>query len=316
MKANKQWLDAPWLWIDQLCIDQSSIDEKNHQVAQMGAIFSEAIEVLVWLGKGTDGTEEAVRTAAYSVQEYKRVDCTMSELQAFQKIVANRYWSRLWIIQEFVLARTVVIMSGSEQVSGAHFRELARDVAHWDKSPAIARIWPFMAARRRLTAAYMLQRDQMGKDLFANRPSAPELQYTWQDVIRLVKKAECKYVRDRIYGMLSMVRHQVRIDVDYAASLEQIRKKIIEKEFVACFDRVISPDAWEEIRDEDFERFQQDLDSALKLNDGGVSAADFPRTLKSQKQNRPSINRLAILPERLLRMVWLQRESRLIGLGS
>jgi hypothetical protein len=32
--------------------------------------------------------------------------------------------------------------------------------------------------------------------------------------MKLAKKAECRDVRDRVYGMLSMVRHQVRINVD------------------------------------------------------------------------------------------------------
>jgi hypothetical protein len=199
-EAEKQWSSERWLWIDQLCINQSSIDEKNHQVAQMGVIFSKAIEVLVWLGTGVDGTEKAVRVARISAQRAEEEDRTMSDLQAFQKIVSNQYWSRLWIIQEFVLVRTVIIMSGSEYVIGAHFRELARDVARSDSSLGIARIWPFMTARRRLTAAYMQRRT--AKSFYG-----PELQYTWQDVMKLAKKAECKDVRDRVYGMLSMVRH-------------------------------------------------------------------------------------------------------------
>jgi hypothetical protein len=267
MTAEEQWATEPWLWIDQLCIDQSSIEEKNHQVAQMGAIFSKAIEVLVWLGKGIDGTEEAVKVAAYSAQGFQGAYRMMSALQAFQKIASNQYWSRLWIIQEFVLARSVVIMSGSKQVSGADFRELARDVAQLDNSLAIARIWPFMTARRRLTMAYMLKRMAGGLCTFYG----PELQYTWQDVMKLAKKAECRDVRDRVYGMLSIVRHQVRINVDYTASARQIREKIIEREFVACFDRAFSQDALEEVGDEDFERFLDELDSALELNDAGVT---------------------------------------------
>jgi hypothetical protein len=37
--------------IDALCIDQLSINERNHQVAQMGAIFRGATLVRIWLGK-------------------------------------------------------------------------------------------------------------------------------------------------------------------------------------------------------------------------------------------------------------------------
>jgi hypothetical protein len=180
-----QWARNPWLWIDQLCIDQSSVSEKNHQVALMGVIYSDALQVLVWLGKGTDGTEKAVRFAVDCANvrvsfrsKYGRLNLQAYEkpqLRAFQKIVSNQYWTRLWIIQEFVLARTVVLMSGAGKLSGTDFRELARDVAQLDESPAIARIWPFMTARRRITAAH----SPWDRDL---------PRYTWQDLMRLSKK--------------------------------------------------------------------------------------------------------------------------------
>jgi len=41
---------ARTFWIDALCIDQDSIHEKNHQVAQMGSIYAKSIEVISWLG--------------------------------------------------------------------------------------------------------------------------------------------------------------------------------------------------------------------------------------------------------------------------
>jgi hypothetical protein len=41
------------LWIDAICIDQSQVEERNHQVAMMGKIYSRAYEVLVWLGRST-----------------------------------------------------------------------------------------------------------------------------------------------------------------------------------------------------------------------------------------------------------------------
>ncbi|KIY02081.1 uncharacterized protein Z520_02219 [Fonsecaea multimorphosa CBS 102226] len=38
------------IWIDALCIDQGSIEERNHQVQRMGIIYKHARRVLVWLG--------------------------------------------------------------------------------------------------------------------------------------------------------------------------------------------------------------------------------------------------------------------------
>ena len=37
------------LWIDALCINQTSIAEKNHQVALMGEIYTRTSKVIVWL---------------------------------------------------------------------------------------------------------------------------------------------------------------------------------------------------------------------------------------------------------------------------
>ncbi|KAF2427856.1 HET-domain-containing protein, partial [Tothia fuscella] len=37
------------LWIDQLCIDQSNVQERNHQVKSMGSIYKQAEKVLVFL---------------------------------------------------------------------------------------------------------------------------------------------------------------------------------------------------------------------------------------------------------------------------
>lgn len=43
-----------WIWIDALCIDQSNIQERNHQVQMMGRIYADASLVIAWLGPGGD----------------------------------------------------------------------------------------------------------------------------------------------------------------------------------------------------------------------------------------------------------------------
>jgi hypothetical protein len=55
-KADFVW----YLWIDALCIDQSTVRERNHQVALMGKMYSQAREVLVWLGQVPVGVEQAL----------------------------------------------------------------------------------------------------------------------------------------------------------------------------------------------------------------------------------------------------------------
>lgn len=47
-------------WADALCIDQSNVPERNHQVAAMAEIFQSAQNVVVWLGPSTSSVSRAV----------------------------------------------------------------------------------------------------------------------------------------------------------------------------------------------------------------------------------------------------------------
>jgi len=49
------------LWIDSICIDQSSIEERNQQVPLMGKLYSTARAVVIWLGESSDKVEAAMR---------------------------------------------------------------------------------------------------------------------------------------------------------------------------------------------------------------------------------------------------------------
>jgi hypothetical protein len=45
------------IWIDQVCINQTSIAERNEQISRMGEIFAKAELVVAWLGDSTPATD-------------------------------------------------------------------------------------------------------------------------------------------------------------------------------------------------------------------------------------------------------------------
>ncbi|KAH6672196.1 heterokaryon incompatibility, partial [Halenospora varia] len=49
------------LWIDSICVDQSSASEKNHQLKLMDLVYSTARRVLMWLRNGSKNTKRIVR---------------------------------------------------------------------------------------------------------------------------------------------------------------------------------------------------------------------------------------------------------------
>jgi hypothetical protein len=45
------------IWIDQVCINQKSIAERNEQVSRLGEIYAKAELVIAWLGESTPATD-------------------------------------------------------------------------------------------------------------------------------------------------------------------------------------------------------------------------------------------------------------------
>lgn len=55
-----------YIWVDAICIDQSSMEDKQRQIANMGFVYSLAQRVLVWLGDNV--TRDGLLTIKY-IQE-------------------------------------------------------------------------------------------------------------------------------------------------------------------------------------------------------------------------------------------------------
>jgi hypothetical protein len=49
--------DHGYFWIDAICINQNNDEEKSHQVNHMKDIYTNAIAVIVWLGKASKDSD-------------------------------------------------------------------------------------------------------------------------------------------------------------------------------------------------------------------------------------------------------------------
>jgi hypothetical protein len=50
LKTWSSYIHESYIWVDQICIDQETVLERNHQVTMMAEIYHTASEVMVWLG--------------------------------------------------------------------------------------------------------------------------------------------------------------------------------------------------------------------------------------------------------------------------
>ncbi|KAF2200987.1 HET-domain-containing protein, partial [Delitschia confertaspora ATCC 74209] len=96
------------LWIDAICIDQDDAEERKHQVALMGSIYSEAEQVAIWLGPAAWNSDVAVHYLSGSEKTYAKSVSTRSMgtkegiVNAILDICERPYWRRLWIVQEVI----------------------------------------------------------------------------------------------------------------------------------------------------------------------------------------------------------------------
>jgi hypothetical protein len=121
------------LWIDALCIDQDNALERNHQVRQMGAIYSNALQVMVWLGN--DGRTGSILSGLWS-EPFSR----SLEYEAIEYLGQNSYWKRAWITQEVSLARTVLLVGKGAAIDTRYLQhsantELARQCGMRQRDP-------------------------------------------------------------------------------------------------------------------------------------------------------------------------------------
>ncbi|KAK0516796.1 hypothetical protein JMJ35_001399 [Cladonia borealis] len=126
-----QRCETEYLWIDQICIDQSNIKERNHQVKIMGNIYRHAYKVLIWMDADDsvarslndlweDFRKEAKVTSRARLEEFvdsKRKVYLAEGESNIRNRLQNQVWhhpwfSRAWVFQELALSQRAVFVFG------------------------------------------------------------------------------------------------------------------------------------------------------------------------------------------------------------
>ncbi|KAG8162970.1 hypothetical protein KVR01_007448 [Diaporthe batatas] len=108
------------IWVDSICINQADVRERNHQVHMMKHIYSKAASVVVWLGP-ENAASQAAMDLILRYARYARcgltitdsiLDQTEKSLAGLSDIFLWSWWKRIWIVQEVVAARELIIFCG------------------------------------------------------------------------------------------------------------------------------------------------------------------------------------------------------------
>lgn len=204
---NKTEKQFRFYFIDQLCIDQSNMTERNHQVGQMFWIYSQAEQVVAWLGKATHSSREVVECIRGSLAKFygdslnliQKTDDLYSLIEQLGKLT---YWERIWVVPEFIVAKSLCLQWGSETF---HADQLSSKYEWMDNYRGCK--FDDLSRMRQL--------------LLSQRYYQPRLGIVWGDVLLLACGRSCDDPRDRVYGMLGLMMYP-NVKPDYSKSLEAV----------------------------------------------------------------------------------------------
>lgn len=121
------------IWIDAICIDQRNPTEKAHQIAAMPRIYSQAQQVLCWLGAEADRSDVLIDSlpimAEWSRQlgtkiranpgDHGHLSTPLPGEQLWLDMIRfflRPWFHRLWVVQEILMARKLVLICGSKAI--------------------------------------------------------------------------------------------------------------------------------------------------------------------------------------------------------
>ena len=234
------------LWVDALCIDQTSASERSHQVQIMGTIFANAQEVVVWLGEASEHSKFGLETLQYiadgkAFEPYPPWDSQPPEVvQRGLSDILNRPWfHRIWTVQEAALSSGITLLlcdDGSTcrwqadlEVVYLFIRGLkfAAVTANWSEN-GFARAEDLGLPGVDLTGMINLLGQQMQQIMrrglsFGATDPEPDL----LDIAYEVKDKYCTDPRDRLYAILGLglVRgsSDLQVRADYTKTLHEVQ---------------------------------------------------------------------------------------------
>jgi heterokaryon incompatibility protein (HET) len=242
-----------FFWIDCICINQGDVLERNHRVGMMGKIFSLADLVISYLGPESDESIEVM--SIMSRIEYRQpIDLTLTNLGRLEALNRANYWTRIWIVQEVLLAKNIVLGWGYQFVSWAALEYLLYCLRKpWTAptSHGIQNDFTFVIKDTILRTTVNMGSARIGEEsdtipewaklvgqrlwrLESRIPSSLFVQQkspSLESLITHFGRYRCTEVMDKVIGLLGLVNAEIAHLADYSMPLEHFFREVCKYVF-------------------------------------------------------------------------------------
>ncbi|RSM16162.1 hypothetical protein CDV31_004625 [Fusarium ambrosium] len=275
LKVALQYLRRPSeprvLWIDAVCINQNDNQEKLLQIQRMGRIFSSAASVVAWLGESRPDVDQAwsamtqISQALWTARvenahefsdatfatsqlspdylRQKGVDLDAINWAVIWDLCDRPFWSRVWIIQELVLANNFwkdPVKDGCIVGCGSNWMPLTFFIAFQSQFGA-TRVYvqlndPSFAPLRKLRrlldtrgspAAETMFEVVLGLLVGSSDDAKTKTRRSLAHLLRLARGFQATDPRDKLYAFLGIADDPFPIP-DYTLSVENVFKNWVK----------------------------------------------------------------------------------------
>jgi hypothetical protein len=204
------------VWIDAICINQSDLREKAIQVPIMRDIYTNAHQVIIWLGEEAERDQLALEVFDWLSKHFSFLDNILvhqadgltaeqylsqvkekskNRLEHLATLLRRKWFNRTWVLQEVACAQNAVLMCGNKTLP-------------WDIVPSVL--------SRLQDPTFAL--DELGIDISQR---SKESIFAMDNARRCVNGTkslplfhlilatclnECKDPRDKIYGVMGLAK--------------------------------------------------------------------------------------------------------------
>ncbi|KAI2463397.1 heterokaryon incompatibility protein-domain-containing protein [Annulohypoxylon bovei var. microspora] len=225
------------VWVDAICINQTSMPERNQEVRRMGEVYSRARHVIVWLGHGKevddasqvddDRMADKLRGLLNALADARPEDSEAAAmvldrtgdpiyaLQLLHKFFFRPWFTRIWVLQEIALAKTATIVYGDLSVGWDRLMQ-AVDALRRLQLGRHTHLWRLSGAGRadRVQRCWMRARGEN----FQEEHRSP-IHFELVDLLWQTRFYEWTEPRDRLYGILGLMKSDLRgeklLEIDY-----------------------------------------------------------------------------------------------------
>ena len=248
------------LWVDALCIDQSDVPERMHQVQMMGQIYSKCEKMVLYLGDRLEYSIQSEQNLAAkslavddpdvgerqyharhalqlicelgsdnhlgelrSFESHDDVKCRFESLRRLMHAPFTPWWDRVWVVQEAALAVNIDVMQGQHVVSWLELVQAAMNFEMHSKSCCSEYLAGIPRDRVKVVEDFA-KRVLVVESSQSGAGTLP-LPY----LLRTFRNRQASDPRDKVYGLLSLAATSIvpdysisEVDVFCRATMECI----------------------------------------------------------------------------------------------